>query len=498
VTKQRFTTAAIHAGEIHDGQGAHIAPIYQTSTFTFCSNLTQSLCLRHYVILAKVLNMKRIILLFALLFLISACDQEEGGGGRRFAGEEATPDISSATPQATQPPPTGTTVLADGELVAAKPALPLSFVANGRLMAIHFQEGDVVEEGAVLATLDESALSEAVTSAELQVAQAETALAQAQLTLDDLVDWEPNELDVALAEANLVTAETNYENALAQDSAAGNSLTSARISITQAQRALDQAQETYDNAFDEARDWEQFYDEPTCLPGQTGGKQNPCTGITWKKRIEDDRDFASRALPNAQEALQVAQANYNLAVAGLNDNNAPNAEASIASAQHALDQARTGPKESEIAAARLAVDQTELSLEQAEFNLDQARNTLEDAMLFAPWPGTILSVDTAPGAMVGDGTPILTLLDAEHLQFHTTNLSERDLADIEPGQSVELSLKTYPGQEINGRVVRIVPQSSGEVSDAATFTVVIDLEPSDLLLLPGMTGRAEIQREAEG
>lgn len=30
-----IATDAIHAGEIHDGSGAHIAPIYQTSTFTF-------------------------------------------------------------------------------------------------------------------------------------------------------------------------------------------------------------------------------------------------------------------------------------------------------------------------------------------------------------------------------------------------------------------------------------------------------------------------------
>ena len=32
---QKIATAAIHAGEIHDAQGAHIAPIYQTSTFIF-------------------------------------------------------------------------------------------------------------------------------------------------------------------------------------------------------------------------------------------------------------------------------------------------------------------------------------------------------------------------------------------------------------------------------------------------------------------------------
>ncbi len=35
MTNHQFATAAIHAGEIHDPQGAHIAPIYQTSTFTF-------------------------------------------------------------------------------------------------------------------------------------------------------------------------------------------------------------------------------------------------------------------------------------------------------------------------------------------------------------------------------------------------------------------------------------------------------------------------------
>ena len=33
--QRRMATAAIHAGEIHDPSGAHIAPIFQTSTFTF-------------------------------------------------------------------------------------------------------------------------------------------------------------------------------------------------------------------------------------------------------------------------------------------------------------------------------------------------------------------------------------------------------------------------------------------------------------------------------
>jgi methionine-gamma-lyase len=35
MTKQRMATMAIHAGETHNEMGAHLAPIYQSSTFTF-------------------------------------------------------------------------------------------------------------------------------------------------------------------------------------------------------------------------------------------------------------------------------------------------------------------------------------------------------------------------------------------------------------------------------------------------------------------------------
>ena len=35
MTKQQLATVAIHAGEMHNDKGAHLAPIYQSSTFTF-------------------------------------------------------------------------------------------------------------------------------------------------------------------------------------------------------------------------------------------------------------------------------------------------------------------------------------------------------------------------------------------------------------------------------------------------------------------------------
>ena len=92
---------------------------------------------------------------------------------------------------------------------------------------------------------------------------------------------------------------------------------------------------------------------------------------------------------------------------------------------------------------------------------------------------------------------IVTLSDSEAVQFHTGNLSERDLAYISPGQPAQITLKSYPGQPVDGTVAFIIPQATGQIGDAATFTVVISIDGTDLALLPGMTGRAEIQREAD-
>ena len=124
--------------------------------------------------------------------------------------------------------------------------------------------GDQVEEGAVIATLDDQTLQEAITSAELRVTQSTNSLTQAQNDLDKLLDWEPDDSTVAIAEANISSAETSLQSARNQDAAAGNSLASAQVNIDQANRELADAQEQYDNAYSEGRMWEQDYDAPVC------------------------------------------------------------------------------------------------------------------------------------------------------------------------------------------------------------------------------------------
>lgn len=451
---------------------------------------------------------KRFVLIYLLLIalLLVGCADGEGGDvgdvgeppvaeGEAADGDDTASEAEeeAPTPAPTRPPIRGTTIVADGQLVAVHPKVDLSFVVNGRLLTLNVSPGDLVSEGDVIAQLDDKTLQQTITEAMLAVTQSENDLAQAQLSLDNLVDWEPDAAAVALAEANLTTAQAELEDAQALDASAGNSLTSARIRLDQAQRGVADAQKAYDTAFDPGREWEVHYNEPTCLQGQGNGI--PCTGETFSKLMEYERDGATRGLQGAKESLTIAQADYNLAVASLDDNKALAAEASIANAEQALTSATTGPKVSEITAARLTLEKSELALEQAHFNLTKAQNALADTQLVAPVAGTVLAVNVAQGALINAGTPIVTLQNTAVLQFQTTNLSERDLAQVTPDQAVAITLKTFPSEVLSGSVTRIVPEASGTVGDAATFTAVIDLGETELTLLPGMTGRAEIKRE---
>ena len=407
------------------------------------------------------MNTKHWILLAMMLGLLVGCAQEPAE-----VGPNTTPTPEKITAPSPAPVPAGVTILADGVVQLVQPALPLAFETGGKLLAVHVQAGDRVQAGDLIATLDDEALQEAVTSAELAVAQAENSLAQAQLALDNLLGWEPGETAAAATGTKLEAVEAGYEKALTQDAAAGNRMTPARIRLEQARRDLADAQEAYDKAWDEARDWELLYGERICYPGEGG--VIPCTGPKWKDRIEGDREGTARGLQAAQDNLTLAQADYSLTLAGLKN---------------------------DIVAARLGVEQAGLSLEQSLFQQQQAENALARAQLVAPGSGAVLSVDVAVGATIGAGTPVVTLLDADRLEFHTTNLSERDLAQIVPGQAAVVTLKAYPSEPIDAVVVRIGLQAGPAVGDAATFPVVLNLSETDLDIRPGMTGRAEIRGE---
>ena len=141
---------------------------------------------------------KKWLSLMLIALLLAACGQASdiedippAATATPAAGDGATPTPEGVT--------RGTVILADGQLKSQTPPLALGFKTGGRVLSIDVKPGDRVAAGDVLATLDDEALRDAVVSAEQQVAQAENSLAQAQLSLDNLLNWEPDETAVAVA-----------------------------------------------------------------------------------------------------------------------------------------------------------------------------------------------------------------------------------------------------------------------------------------------------------
>ena len=80
------------------------------------------------------------------------------GGCRQSSSRLSTTPTPNAsantpTPQPTRAAQTGVTVLAEGQIVAVNPVLPLGFQTGGHLLTLAVQAGDTVAAGDLIATL---------------------------------------------------------------------------------------------------------------------------------------------------------------------------------------------------------------------------------------------------------------------------------------------------------------------------------------------------------
>jgi multidrug efflux pump subunit AcrA (membrane-fusion protein) len=407
--------------------------------------------------------------MIVIIGLLAGC---RGG----FEGEPPTdeqPSQAATVPlanTAAAPQPAGLTILADGLVVSGAPVAGIGFEVGGSLTELNVAVGDQLAAGDLIARLDDSELLEQIAQAELAVAQAENSLAQTQVELDTLI------LDVPLrqAEAQQAVALAQETLDVAQRRLSGFGqpasealITSAEGNVALAKQALEQAEKAY----------APFRDKPD------GNLNKAHFGTAWAQ-AQQNYDAAVRqlnAVTGAPSEVTRAQLEADLAVALAQ---LTQADANLAKLQ--------GDQPFE--AAQLRVDQAALSLSQSQLSLAQAKAALDNAQLLAPWAGTVQSIEALPGSLVGAGSPIVTLLDMNRLEFQTTNLSERDFGQIFTGQSAVVTLKAYPNQPIEVTVLRIGLEAGAPVGDAATFPVILIFGPTELDIRPGMTGRVEIQQ----
>ena len=140
------------------------------------------------------------------------------------------------------------------------------------------------------------------------------------------------------------------------------------------------------------------------------------------------------------------------------------------------------PREVYLKASAVA-DQSKAVWDSAAANL--AQNTLT-----APFDGTVIDVSARPGETVQANQTVLVLADLNHLQIATTDLSERDIARVKIGQTVNVTIEALD-VTVTGKVIRISPISENVGGDIV-FPVTIQLDEQPNGLLWGMTTEVEI------
>jgi len=355
---------------------------------------------------------------------------------------------------------------------------------GGRIAAVRAREGTKVGAGDELVVLD-------ATSLETQLAEAEAAVAAARADLD-VVKAGARVEEIAASQGALALAEAQRDGALA---AWENAL-----------QAIEEPQEL-DAQIAEVRAKVELAAQGVELAEAELARQRLMRDQRPKGSVE--RRIADLQVLAAEEELAAAQADEKTVQTMLNwlwlirseplgliaqahaaEGGYWVAEVGVAVAQARLDDLLAGPTAEEIAVA-----EANLRLAQAQADLlraQQAKFTLR-----SPVGGVVLAQALRVGEVVAPGATILTLADLHDVTL-IVYVPENRIGQVWLGQSVQVSVDSFPGRAFAGQVTRIGDEPEYTPRNVATqeerlntfYAVEVRLPNLEDLLKPGMPADA--------
>jgi RND family efflux transporter MFP subunit len=196
------------------------------------------------------------------------------------------------------------------------------------------------------------------------------------------------------------------------------------------------------------------------------------------------------------------------------------AEASVASAQTAFDDAKPIFERSEKQKAAAVISAQSYDESHAQFNVarnnllvaqrgleaaragvDVAQHNLDDTVIHAPFAGIVTEKSAQPGEMVspvsaGGGftrTGIGTIVDMDSLEVEV-DVSENFINRVRPQQPVTIKLNAYPDWDIPGSVIAMIPTADRA---KATVKVRIAIKQKDPRIIPEMGARVAFLSDTE-
>lgn len=447
------------------------------------------------------MNLKLIATILAFILAVGAITA---------CGQAATPTpepVAQASP-AEQPQ----VVSAEAFVVPVKKS-NLAFEVGGRIATIKVEEGDKVAKGDVLAQLDQTTYQTQVASAQAALLEAEASLAKAQADLADTKSSATPE-KIAQAEAALAKAQAALAERIAGPTK--ESIDVAKAEVAAAQASLNEVLAgTRDEDLQAASakmlqaeadvrlaqaDYDKFvYGDPKVAEPYGVALQKATLTYNAAKADYDKlvNGATNEAIAVARAGVAKAQAALAQAMAGSTPEQIAQSQADVASAEAALADVKAGATAEQVAVAEAGVKIAEAGVEKAKAGVTSSQAELAKTELIAPFAGTVGELNLDEGEIVQPGTVALSLGDSSKWQIETDDLTEIDVVNVREGAKVTISVDALPGQEFEGKVVRITPKSITKAGDV-TYTVLIDITKGDVSRLRwGMTTFVDIETGPE-
>lgn len=237
------------------------------------------------------------------------------------------------------------------------------------------------------------------------------------------------------------------------------------------------------------------------------------TSVTSAAARENALASAEANLASATEALENAQVSYDRiaevhAKGYATDQELDIARQNLTSAQGAFDaaeaacqNARTQLESFRNTSDQNAIEQARLLLEGAKVSLAEAKKQLGDSVIVSPIDGIILEKPLDVGDSVvsinsayGGGNTIVRVADLTSIQVRTS-VDEIDIGKIAVEQQALVAVDTYYDREFEGVVTNVFPQGVNTGSGLVSFIAMVEVDNSEELLLGNMTASVKIEAQ---
>ena len=380
-------------------------------------------------------------------------------------------------------------ITGSGTLEAAD-SYSVTTLIEGSILTADFEEGDEVEEGTVLYTIDSSDASNSLEQAEISLSQAQRSYNNQLESQEDLIITAP-----AAGQVYSIDVEVG------DDVAAGETVATIRDAKTMSLEVyfpVDEAASFYVGQSTTVT-LDSTFETLSGTIREIAGTDTVRTGNVIVRAVTIDVENPG-GLSTSQSASAAVGSATSIESGTFSYREEETVTASVAGEVSAIrvaegDQVSSGQALIVLTSDDLedSIQSAQDSLRNAEISYENQTEQLEDYTITSPIKGTIVDKNYNAGETTEASEVLCTIYDLSYLTM-TLSVDELDIANIEVGQTVSIVADAVEDTVYEGVVTKVSVAGTSSGS-ATTYPVTIRIDETDGLL-PGMSVDATIELDS--